>query len=73
MNASIYVSMPSGPVSRDDIGFFSSAEALWQDYSGRDRTLRNLDHDEFIEAVEDTEVIEEKGWVWYKDQVAGRM
>ena len=62
----VYVSMPEGMTHRDDIAFFSSVEALWQDYRLRD-TYRKLSHDEFIEAIEGTELVEEGDSVWYRD------
>jgi hypothetical protein len=65
-NKNVYITMPEGMTHRDDIGFFASVEALWSDYRSRD-TFRKLSHEEFVEAIENTELVEEGRNVWYRD------
>lgn len=68
MGQSVYISMPYDRCDREDMEFFASVEALWRDFDSRVR-WSNVNREEFIRAVEDTEIVVVNSHVWYKDQM----
>lgn len=67
-NKFVYVSCPGGGLeSIEEMSFFDSPEAAWLDYQATTESVGQLSRHEFIEAIEDTEMIEEDGYCWYRD------
>lgn len=61
----VYISMDQdgGP---EDMQFFDSVEGLYLDYEAH-ALVRELTKFEFMEAINDTEMVEEGGHAWYRD------
>ena len=65
-NRNVCISFPAKGGQLDDIVVFEDPEAAWQDYASKS-ILHQLDRNSFIDAMLDSEVIEEHGQTWYMD------
>jgi len=68
MNKNIYIRKKVGRCDSTDYEFFASAELLWEAYNSVDG-YKELTRSEFIESIENEELIEEFGSEFYRDVV----
>jgi hypothetical protein len=64
----VYIWKKEGRCDSSDYTFHESAELLWEVYDRMDG-FKSLTKAEFIEAIEDFELVDEFGSEWYKDTV----
>lgn len=66
MNEYVYIWKKEGRCDASDYSFHKTAESLWEVY-GNMEGFKKLTKFEFIQAVDDSELIEEFGSEFYRD------
>jgi hypothetical protein len=66
VNEYVYIWKKEGRCDASDYSFYKTVEGLWEVYDRMDG-YKNLTKAEFIEAVEDSELVDEFGSEFYRD------